>query len=928
MPISSTQTSFFGSGSLLINNFRLSVRSTEASQTVERTNQPQSNSTLNRINFLVSRVKDQLLESAQTGESFSDRQTAIDASLTEISGLLGESLALGGSANAVFEGLNEDQIADVQVLSLPPNGEAKFSGSLSRDGGQSRVFVTDASRLQSGGSLAFKIGQSNQNVRIPAGSSVSGIASRVNSANLGIRASVFDGRLTLTSNRSSSFEATVKPLRVTQTTGENQVSSVNASQVTNVDISGLQAGASQVISGSRDSLATSATLTYAGDANGNVRGSATFDLSGRLGTASITAVEGESLTGFADRVNNASSTTGVNAEVSGNELRFVSDISGDSGEVRVSNVTPQYRSSVEGVNASQLSPFNLLSIGDGDEITLNGSITTAADNARLTYQGASGGVVVDTARFTVSGNSGSAEIDIVQNESLTDVRDRVNSETASTGVIATVSGNELEFRSENVGSSQNVSVTLDEITQYVDVDGVNAAQVSNFNVVSSSPRSTDTLNATVTRAATQGELSYSGFLGATRNAATFTLTGDLGSAEIETSNLELLTSVRDSINDVTDQTGVVASVSGSTLTLTSQGFGSSGIVEVDVQSGTFNTSGGDGNGNAAGLDALLNINGDSVTASGNSVAYSDALGSYTFDVNPNFVGAIDPITVTTSDGEFDIVGGDGSGSAIGVDAEATVNGQGYIATGRDFDLTIDSANVTFAVVDGFTGSIDPITLRSTPDDFTVIGGDGNGFDRGQDSIATINGTVYTSADDTFNITTAEGNVGFTFASDFIGQFDDVEIDSDSSTRRRSGSPTTYRSKSRVPTATVNGNTLTKVDDRFELEQDGVRLSIQFADGFDGQFDSFTVATEDSSDQSDSALYAVPTLQNAQTITTLQSALAGLFQIASGGALSSSHAAPVDAFSVAVEAVRNLSSLIGGTTLRGRSLAGITFDSFA
>ena len=924
MPISS----IFSSGALLVNDFRLSPRSSEASPTVRQSSQPQSNPTLNRINFLVSRVKDQLLESAQTGQSFSDRQSSIDDSLTEISELLGQPLALGGSANAIFEGLNEDQIEDVQVLSLPPNAGAKFGGSVSRDGGRSRLFITDAGRLQNGGSLALQIGQRNQNVRIPAGSSLSGIASRVNSAGTGIRASVFDGRLALVSSGSSSFEATVRPLRVTRTPGENQVTNVNSSQVSHVDISDLQAGASEVISGTRDSLATLATLTYAGDGNGDVDGSATFDLSGRLGTANIEAIQGESLSAFADRVNNASSTTGVVAEVSGNELRFVSDVSGDSGEVRVSNVTPQFRSSVEGVNASQLAPFDLLSIGDGDEITLSGSITTAADNARLTYEGGSGGVVVDTATFTINGNNGSSQIDIVQNESLADVRDRVNSQTASTGVVATVSGNDLGFRSEDVGTSQNVNVTLDDITQYVDIDGVNAAQVSGFDVVSSARRSTNTLNTTVTRAATQGELSYSGFLGATQNAATFTLTGDQGSAEIQVTAFQSLNSVRDSINDTTSQTGVVASVSGSTLTLTSQNYGSSAIVEVEVQSGTFDTDGGDGNGNAAGLDALLDINGDSVTASGNSVAYSDALGSYTFDLTPGLVGAIDPITITTTDGDFDIVGGDGSGTAIGVDAEATINGQNFIATGREFDLTIDSANVAFAVNGDFSGSIDPITLRSTPDDFSVTGGDGNGFDRGQDSSATINGIVYTSSDDTFNTATDSGNVGLTFESDFVGQFDDVVIDSETSIRRRSGTPTTFRSQSRRPSATINGNTLTRVEDRYELEQDGVRLSIRFADGFDGEFDTFTVAAGNSADEPETPTAVVPPLQNEETIATLQAVLSGLFEIASGGSLSSDSAAPVDAFSIAVDAVSRVTSLTGGTISRGRSLSGNAFDSFA
>ena len=41
-----------------------------------------------------------------------------------------------------------------------------------------------------------------------------------------------------------------------------------------------------------------------------------------------------------------------------------------------------------------------------------------------------------------------------------------------------------------------------------------------------------------------------------------------------------------------------------------------------------------------------------------------------------------------------------------------------------------------------SGAIDPVTLRSTPSDFQIQGGNGNGLATGQDGTATINGTTY------------------------------------------------------------------------------------------------------------------------------------------------------------------------------------------
>ncbi|MEO9590652.1 flagellin hook IN motif-containing protein [Rhodopirellula bahusiensis] len=881
--------------------------------------------TSDRINSLVAGISEKLLDAARVGSSFSNLQGAIDTALTEISELLGQSLTLGGSENSVVRGLDSGQIKDLEILSLPPNGSARFSGGVSQRAGNAEILITDAGRLQGGGTLDLKVGESSRRIQFQPGRSISGMAQQINSSNYGVKAIDLDGKLQLTAKTSESLEATVRPVRTGRNYGDNQLFGVNASQIDRVDLSQLPEGVSQTVQGQVDSVASVARLTYQGTAGGLVAGSASFDLSGDLGSANVETTRGESLISFAEKINNVSAFTGVKAEVNGNELRLVSQLRGDDAEVRLSNVVRQFRPTVEGVNAAQIPRFDLQSIADGAEVNLSGSVTTAADTAKLQYQG-SGGNVVDSAVFTLSGNLGSEQIAISQGESLVDVRDRINAETDSTGVTASVDSDTLQFSGTEVGSAESIQVTLDDITQYVEVDGVNASQIQGFTANSSEPRSTNTLSGSVDQAATKGQLTYDGFLGSTNGNATINLTGELGTAEIDVSSFQSLSSLRDDINDRTGDTGVVATLSGSRITLESQSYGSDGIVEVEVTSGSFNTNGGDGNGNAAGADAQLTINGNSVTADGNQVDYVDSLGSYSFDVEPGFTGTFDSVTVTTSDGSFDLSGGDETGTAYGVDAEATINGQSYVADGDEFDLTVDSAVMTFDVDAGFSGAIDPITLRSDEDEFTVTGGDGNGNASGQDGQATINGAIYTSSNDTYQVAIGESSIDLELAEFFAGAFDSFEIDSDVSTKRRTGTPSTYNASAARERFAINGKEVSKVDGRYEFEQDGVRIGFQLADGFRGSFDNFTITANGAASEPYSSYQTSPL--TGTTLDATQAALIDLLQLASGGDYDSKQTHALDAYSVSKEALVNLQSLFGVSSRRGRSLNGLLFDQSA
>ena len=190
------------------------------------------------------------------------------------------------------------------------------------------------------------------------------------------------------------------------------------------------------------------------------------------------------------------------------------------------------------------------------------------------------------------------------------------------------------------------------------VAGRNSSQVRELRVYATvGPQgTTPTISGSVTVAATQAELLYTGSGGQTTSAATFTLAGDLGSTSISVANAEALSSVAEKINNDSHKTGVTASVNGNDLSLTSVHYGSKVRISVTVTSGTFNVTGGNGNGTADGTDATAEING--ATYQGKGARFNVNQNGFRFDIElaPGFSGNFDTMTVLGDPLVFDLSG--------------------------------------------------------------------------------------------------------------------------------------------------------------------------------------------------------------------------------------------------------------------------------
>ena len=174
--------------------------------------------------------------------------------------------------------------------------------------------------------------------------------------------------------------------------------------------------------------------------------------------------------------------------------------------------------------------------------------------------------------------------------------------------------------------------------------GRDAEQVIDLNVYARPGGASNTISGTVTSAATQATLTYTGASGDVIDTATITLEGDRGTVSLSVTAGEDLTAVRDRINAESHRTGVTATVAGDVLTFTSIAYGSEAEIAVEATAGgPFSTAG-----TGVGTDAAATINGHAVTGAGNLFLLDDDGLRFSMEFAGGFSGAFDAITVSGS----------------------------------------------------------------------------------------------------------------------------------------------------------------------------------------------------------------------------------------------------------------------------------------
>jgi hypothetical protein len=749
-------------------------------------------------------------------------------------------------SRTVITGVNSSKIVGASVQRLPSQPALTIQGEVTSAARAALLTVRggNEANVTAGGIYQLSGSRGSTTLTLQAGESLHDVAARINghTAVTGVAAEVSGSDLALSSiDVGGAAVVHFEPIELEYAT---EISGVNAAQIGSFQVASLTTGASETISGELVSTVQDAELVYRGADGGVVAGTASFRLSGSRGAASVAITAGESLATVAQRINQDTATTGVVASVSGNDLRLTSDTTGDDATVKIDSIVRQYDVSESSVNPAEIADFRVISLFDGSEHVLSGEVTRSATSADIALQGSAGGTVIDTATFELSGALGAATISITQGESLSAVANRVNAVADSTGVVADVAGDQLVFSSSDIGSSAHTEIQLTHVNHTTQVSGVNSQQLTNFEVNSINEGASQTISGSITQAAEVAELAFEGtFLGRVGTRATFTLSGVEGSAEFSVTNFQSLANLASEVNAVTASTGVSAIVQGTQIKFRSVALGSAATVAINVTSGSFPVTGGNGNGTANGTDAVAVVNGQTITGVGNEFTFSDSVGSYSFTSASDFTGAFSSVSIVSQAGSFDLSGGNGDGTATGLDALAVINGTELTGVANRFVFSEPGGQFELEFAADFAGEFSPISVQSVAQPFDIEGGDESGLSAGADAVAVINGVEHASADGQFEVQGAHGVYEIEFAFGFTGDFDAISVASVAQQLDIEGGVEPGRAVGSDAQAVINGQLLTGEKSLFSFAVDGQQVTLEFQSGFAGEFDAFTATTQ-------------------------------------------------------------------------------------
>ncbi|MGE0607683.1 MAG: flagellin, partial [Pirellulales bacterium] len=362
------------------------------------------------------------------------------------------------------------------------------------------------------------------------------------------------------------------------------------------------------------------------------------------------------------------------------------------------------------------------------------------------------GAGADTITFSVTGDLGTAAgITVNVAAAKADINvviNAINAQSANTGVIADNNAGDIRLRSTTVGAAATANITATAATQAGDVAAFNATVAG--------------LVAGTTGAAT---------------ATTFSITGDLGSANVVLANNDTLINTSTvnldafvaQINGVSSSTGVIASRNGSNIELRSSFVGTGALASIST----------------AGADAAVIANaGTQASVAGTTGAATATTFTVTGDLgSANVVLANNDTLINHTSANLDafVAQVNGVSAQTGVVASRSGNNvlltSSFVGTGALSSITAAGANAALVAAGGTQASVAGTTGAATAVTFTVTGNKGattvnlantdtliNHTSANLDAfVAQINGvtgtTGVTAARSGNNIVLTSGNIG-------------------------------------------------------------------------------------------------------------------------------------------------------------------------
>ena len=243
-------------------------------------------------------------------------------------------------------------------------------------------------------------------------------------------------------------------------------------------------------------------------------------------------------------------------------------------------------------------------------------------------------------------------------------------------------------------------------SQGIQVTGVGTDKEENIRIYTRGRSSSDlAVTATVDTAASQASGSFTMAAANTMSEVTeIVIAGTEGTATISLGVGDTGTEVIAAINLATSTTGVTAAQDSGNIKLTTSGYGSDEFFSLTVLSGGTHSAGSVSDvARDAGVDAIVTVNGQNVTADGKDVYYSSNGYSLSFSLGTSLDAATDTDTFTIKAAgglTFQLGSSEATRSTIGIDSTAAYalgggdsGGQlNQIKSGGTYALNADSAN--------------------------------------------------------------------------------------------------------------------------------------------------------------------------------------------------------------------------------------------
>ncbi|HZZ26854.1 MAG TPA: flagellin [Pirellulales bacterium] len=330
------------------------------------------------------------------------------------------------------------------------------------------------------------------------------------------------------------------------------------------------------------------------------------------------------------------------------------------------------------------------SAGTVAEATYTGALAGGSNSNHITLSAASGGPSFNDVNVSLNIVSNGATAATYSSGTLTI--------TASAGASAADIASAITAQGDFTATAANASGAYAASDSFSDVTtgGLSESNLSNLQISQANFGTASSLGVQIdiVSQATKAQLTYSG--GALSSDVVLQIGGENGYQALSFGSGATVSQIQTAINQVSDATGVSASVNSGNLVLTSTAYGSNAFVSAKAISGTFNTS--DANGRATGTDVDANINGVKATSDGLNVSLNNPTLNLSFAVDSHLQdGDTLNFSITGGGANFqlgpNVVSNQQARLGIRDISSATLNGASgslfELRSGGDKDLTTD-----------------------------------------------------------------------------------------------------------------------------------------------------------------------------------------------------------------------------------------------